>query len=394
MPSVFSSPNPILFGTGTSGLVGEKLKELGCTKVLVVFDRGIQASGVADRIIGIINDAGIATVSFSGVLADPPDWSVEEAGALGARENVDGVVGLGGGSSLDTAKAATMLITNPPPISQYYGREGVVTKPGKPLVVIPTTAGTGSETTPGGVITDTKNDIKTNIAGAGCKVTLGIVDPELTLGLPPSVTASTGMDALCHSAESYTSALSNSFCDLTAREGISLVGKYLVRAFENGSDLEAREGMMKAATLGGVSMSGPLCHLAHDIGKAMGGKYHVAHGNACASTLPQVLEAVAPAVPERVRYIAESFGAVIPEDAEPAAIGAAACVTMQNLMKRLKMPNMKELGLDKDEIVKVLPDIVYSMQMGLVKLFGMGTFPLPVSTELIADIISRAYDEN
>ena len=394
MPSVFSSPNPILFGTGTSKLVGEKLKEMGCSKALVVFDQGIQKSGVADKIISYIKEAGIETVSFSGVLADPPDWSVEEAGALGVKENVDAVVGLGGGSSLDTAKAATMLITNPPPIAQYYGREGVVTKPGKPLVVIPTTAGTGSETTPGGVITDTKNDIKTNIAGAGCRVTLGIVDPELTLGLPPSVTASTGMDALCHAAESYTSALSNSFCDLTGREAISLVGRYLVRAFENGGDLEAREGMMKAATLGGVSMSGPLCHLAHDIGKAMGAKYHVAHGNACASTLPQVLEAVAPAVPERVRYIVKSLGGEIPVGASPEAIGEAARKTVQNLLKKLKMPNMRELGLDKDDMTKTLPDTVYSMQMGLVKLFGQGTFPLPVSTELIAGIISRAYDEN
>ena len=394
MPSVFSSPNPILFGKGTSGLIGEKLKEFGCNKVLVIYDRGIQSSGIADRIISIIEGAGIKTVSFADVLADPPDWSVEAAGALGVSENVDGVVGLGGGSSLDTAKAATMLITNSPPISQYYGREGVVTKPGKPLIVLPTTAGTGSETTPGGVITDTKNDIKTNIAGAGCKVSLGIVDPELTLGLPPSVTASTGMDALCHAAESYTSALSNSFCDLTGREGIRLVGEYLVRAYENGNDLDAREGMMKAATLGGVSMSGPLCHLAHDIGKAMGGKYHVAHGNACASTLPQVLEYVAQAVPDRVRYIAESFGAVIPADASAEEIGIAARVTIQGLMRKLNMPNMRELGLDKDEIISTLPDVVYSMQMGLVKLFGQGTFPLPVSTDLIASIITRAYDEN
>ena len=394
MPSVFSSPNPILFGIGTSKLVGEKLKEMGCSKVLVVYDNGIKASGIADKIVSIINDSGIETVHYSGVLADPPDWSVEEAGAIGVREGIDGVVGLGGGSALDTAKGATLLQTNPPPISQYYGREGVVTKPGKPLIVMPTTAGTGSESTPGGVITDTKNGIKTNIAGAGCKVTLGIVDPELTLGLPPAITASTGMDALCHAAESYTSALSNSFCDLTGREAIRLVGKYLVRAFENGSDLEAREGMMKAATLGGMSMSGPLCHLAHDIGKAMGGSFHVAHGNACASCFPQVLETVAPAVPDRVRYIAEAFGAEIPDGATADEIGAAARATMQELYKKIKLPGLRELGLVKEELLSVLPDIVTSMQEGLTKLFGRGTCPVPVSKELISSIISRAYDEN
>ena len=394
MPSVFSSPNPVLFGVGTSKLTGGKLKELGCSKVLLVYDAGIKAAGLADKIDKIIKDSGVKTVHYSGVLADPPDWSVEEAGALGASESVDGVVGLGGGSALDTAKGAGLLQTNPPPISRYFGREGVVTKPGVPIVVIPTTAGTGSELTPGGVITDTKAGIKTNIAGAGCKVTLGIVDPELTLGLPPAVTASTGMDALCHAAESYTSALANSFCDLTGREAIRLVGKYLVRAFENGSDIAAREGMMKAASLGGMSMSGPLCHLAHDIGKAMGGKFHVPHGNGCASTLPQVLELVAAAVPDRVRYIAESFGAVIPEGASPGQIGEAARATIQSLMKKLKMPNMRELGLEKDELLAELPELVVSMQEGLVKLFGRGTFPLPVTKGLVETIISRAYDEN
>ena len=394
MPSVFSSPNPILFGVGTSKLTGEKLKELGCSKILLVYDAGIKAAGIADKMERIISEASVGIVHYSNVLADPPDWSVEEAGALGAAEGVNGVVGLGGGSALDTAKGAAMLQTNPPPISQYFGREGVVTKPSVPLVVIPTTAGTGSETTPGGVITDTKAGIKTNIAGVGCKVTLGIVDPELTLGLPPSVTASTGMDALCHAAESYTSALSNSFCDLTGREAIRLAGKYLVRAFENGADLEAREGMMKAATLGGMSMSGPLCHLAHDIGKAMGGKFHVAHGNGCASCLPQVLETVAPAVPDRVRYIAESFGASIPADASPEQIGKAAYTAIQGLMKKLRMPNMRELGLEKSSLLEALPELVVSMQEGLVNLFGRGTCPVPVTKELISSIIARAYDEN
>ena len=394
MPSIFSSPNPILFGTGTSKLTGEKLKQLGCTKVLLVYDAGIKAAGLVDRIDKIINDAGIGTVHYSGVLADPPDWSVEEAGALGAESKVDGVVGLGGGSALDTAKGAGLLQANPPPISKYFGREGVVTKPSVPIVVIPTTAGTGSESTPGGVISDTKAGIKTNIAGVGCKVSLGIVDPELTLGLPPSVTAATGMDALCHSAESYTSALSNSICDLTGREGIRLAGKYLVRAFENGADLEAREGMMKAATLGGMSMSGPFCHLAHDIGKAMGGRFHVAHGNGCASCLPQVMELVAPAYPDRVRYIAESFGAVIPADASPEEIGKSVYTTVRDLMERLKMPNMRELGLIKEDLLKELPGLVVSMQEGLAKLFGRGTFPFPVNAGLVSTIISRAYDEN
>lgn len=394
MESTFSSPNPVLFGVGTSKQTGEKLKEFGCKKVLVVYDKGIKASGIADKIIAIINEAGIGTVSFDSVLADPPDWSVEEAGALGVRENVDGVVGVGGGSSLDTAKAAKLLLTNPPPIHQYFGREGVVTKPSKPLIVIPTTAGTGSETTPGGVITDTKQNIKTNIAGTGCSVNLGIVDPELTLGLPPSITASTGMDALCHAIESYTSLRANSFSELTGRKAIMLVGKYLVRAYENGSDLEAREGMMLASTLGGISMSGPLCHLAHDIGKVLGAKFHIPHGNGCASCLPQVLAVIAPAVPEKVRYIAECFGMRIPEGASNEEIGKAAYDVIRDVMKKINLPNLKAFNVKLDELLEVVPEGVQMQQDGLVKLFGQGTSPVKATKELVAEIITRAYHEN
>lgn len=394
MQSVFSSPNPVLFGMGTSKLTGEKLRELGCTKVLLIFDKGIKATGIADRISEIINASGIDTVLFDGVLADPPDWSVEEAGALGVREGVDGVVGLGGGSSLDTAKAAKLLLTNPPPISRYFGREGVVTVPSKPLVLIPTTAGTGSETTPGGVITDTTNNIKTNIAGTGCKVDLGIIDPELTVWLPPSVTASTGMDALCHAVESYTSQMANSFCEVTGMEAIRLVGKYLVEACKNGTNIEAREGMMLAATLGGISMSGPLCHLAHDIGKVLGAKFHVPHGNGCASCLPQVLEVIAPAVPEKVRYVAEAFGAEIPADASADQIGKAAYDVIKKLMQRIKLPNLRSFGLSKEELLAVVPEGVQMQQEGLIKLFGRETSPVPATRGLVADIVSRAYDEN
>lgn len=398
MQSIFSSPNPLLFGVGTSKLLGEKLKEFGCNKVLVVYDMGIKKAGIADRILKIIEDAGIGTVCYDGVQADPPDWSVDEAGNLGIREKIDGVVGVGGGSSLDTAKGAKMLQTNPPPINQYFGREGVVTKQSVPLVVIPTTAGTGSECTPGGVITDTKINIKTNIAGVGCAVNLGIVDPELTVGLPPSVTASTGLDALCHAVESYTSRRANSFCELTGKEAFTLVGKYLVRAFENGADIEAREGMMLAATLGGISMSGPLCHLAHDIGKVLGGKYHIPHGNGCASCLPQVMQMAASVYPQKVAEITLALGGSVPESASPDEIGKVVYDTIRSLLRRLKTPSLRDYakinGFTKEDLLAFVPDGVFAMQQGLVKLFGEATSPVPATPELIADIVSRAYDEN
>ena len=391
MESIWNSPNPILFGIGTAKVVGDKLREFGCKKVLVVYDKGV--ASIADTVIGYIEATGIGAVRFADVLPDPPDWLVEQAGALGVSEGVDGVVGVGGGSSIDAAKAAKLLITNPPPIKQYYGREGVVTKPSVPLIVMPTTAGTGSEATPGGVITDTERGIKTNIAGTGCTVTLGIVDPELSVGMPPAITASTGMDALGHCIESYTSARANSLSAVVGREGIRLVGKYLVRAVENGNDMEAREGMMLASTLGGMAMSGALCHMAHDIGRSLGAKFGVPHGNGCAATLPQVLEAIAPLRTEQVRYFAECFGEDIPPGADAAAVGQAAHRAAQALVKRIKLPSLRELGLSLDELLEKVPDEVV-MQCEMAAKIGIVTPPLPVTKELIADIVTKAYNEN
>ncbi|MDR2358092.1 MAG: iron-containing alcohol dehydrogenase [Oscillospiraceae bacterium] len=393
MASIWSAPNPILFGFGAAAQTGAELIKLGCKKALVVFDKGVAAAGISARIIRILSHAGIQTVPFDGVLADPPDWSVEAAGALGASEKVDCVVGVGGGSSLDTAKGAKLLIANPPPLSRYYGREGVVTKPSVPLIAIPTTAGTGSECTPGGVITDTKRGIKTNIAGIGCAVTLGIVDPELTLGLPPSVTASTGMDALCHCAESLTSARANAVSAVTGREGIALVSKYLVRAVRDGSDRAAREGMMLASALGGISMSGALCHLSHDIGRSLGAKFHVPHGNGCAACLPQVLEAIAPVKAEQTRYFAESFGAALPPNAPPDEIGRAASDAARRLMKEISLPPLRELVPGLSGLLSVVPEEVV-MQCEMAAKNGIVTSPLPVTRELISDILTRAYEEN
>jgi alcohol dehydrogenase class IV len=394
MQSVFSSPNPILFGIGAAEETGNRLKGFGCTKVLVVYDKGIKSTGIADRIIGIIQAAGLETVSYDGVQADPPDWSVDEAGTLGIKENVNGVVGIGGGSSLDTAKGAKLLLTNPPPVNQYFGREGVVTKPSWPLIVIPTTAGTGSECTPGGVITDTRQNIKTNIAGVGCAVTLGIVDPELTVGLPPAITASTGLDVFGHAFESYTSNLANSLSEVVGREAIRLTGKYLVAAYRDGSNMEAREGMMLAATLGGMSMSGALCHIAHNIGRLLGSKFQIPHGVAGACCLPQVLEAIAPAVPEKVKYITEMIGFPLPADASVDEIKKAAYSAGMKLIHDLDLPNLKSYGLTKESILAVIPNGVMKQSENLIMLFGRSTSPIPESEALIADIISRAYDEN
>ena len=394
MPSVFQSSNPLLYGPGVSKLAGEKCKQLGMSKVLVVFDKGVKAAGLADKVLDSLKGEGIDYVCYDGVLADPPDWSCEEAGALGVAENVDGVVAVGGGSSIDTGKAAKALLTNPPPLSQYFGRGNLLDKPGKPLIVIPTTAGTGSEATPGGAITDSKNNIKTNVNGAGAAVTIALIDPEMTVGLPPAITASTGFDALCHAAESFTSQFANPYCEALGKEAITLVGKYLLRAFKNGSDMEAREGMMKASALGGVSMMGPMCHFPHDIGKVLGAKWHIPHGNACAMALPQTLEFIAPACPEKVKFIAEALGGVVAENATVEEIGKAAFDASQKLMKDVELPNLKSYGLTLEQMNPLIGEEVVKATGMAAKVFGGYFAPMPMTVENVSYLVTRAFNEN
>jgi alcohol dehydrogenase class IV len=267
MFSTWNSPNPVLYGSGSSKVVGEQLKKLGCKKVIVVFDKGVKSAGIADKILQYIKAAEIETVLYDGAVSDSPDYSINEAGALAVREAVDGVVAIGGGSSLDTGKGVDVLLSNPPPINQYFARPG--TPPNgdvshlKPLIVIPTTAGTGSEVTPGGACADTANNTKENFV---CPVTLGIIDPELTLGLPPAVTAMTAFDALCHAIEAFVSNQPNKFSELFARQAMTLIGKNLLAACDDGSNLEAREGLHLAATMASISILGPYCNIPHDIG--------------------------------------------------------------------------------------------------------------------------------
>ncbi|MDY6825578.1 MAG: iron-containing alcohol dehydrogenase [Bacillota bacterium] len=384
MPSVFSSPNAVLFGRGTTKETGERLKGLGCTRVMVVYDKGVEEAGIIKIILENIHSAGIETVSYGKVLPDPPDWSVDEAGILGVEEKVDGVVGIGGGSSLDTAKGVKVLLDNPPPINQYFGRFKGVKNTTRPLLLVPTTAGTGSEQTPGGTITDTKQNAKNVVEIIGRTVDLAIVDPELTVSLPPSVTAVTGMDALCHLSESFTSQWANRYCEAFSREGIPLVGRYLVRAFEEGSDLEAREGMMFAASLGGMSMLGPLCHLGHDIGRRLGANFNMPHGLSCSMCLPQVVEYIAPAVPEKVKFIAEALNASVPRGADPAEIGRMAGEAVKEIMKKIDLPNMRSLGLAKKDVLAVAPEI---FDLGLV------TAPLKPTVKDIENMLTRAYEE-
>ena len=383
MNSVFESPNPILFGCGKSALLGEKLTKLGYKKALVVYDKGVKDAGIVDKLLDNIKAAGIQTVLFDKVEADPPDYLVNEAGALGVAEKVDGIVGIGGGSSIDTAKGARVLLTNPPPINDYfvYLNVSVDESKLKPLVVIPTTAGTGSEGSPGGIITDTKKSLKSPIL---CSVSLAIIDPELTIGLPPGITASTGFDSFCHSVEVITSREPNRFSEIFAREAVALIAKYLPIACRDGSNIEAREAMSLAASLGGMALRGPQGGIPHDIGKFIGIRYHAPHGTAVGCLLAETMKFIAPVVPDKLRIVAESMGVTIREGASSDEIGEILCEAIRKFYKEVNMPPMRSFVTSKEDMLENI-DSLYK---------GASFTPKPLTRDDVADIVSNSYDFN
>jgi len=385
MQSVWSTPNKLLFGCGTARVVGEKMKELGCRKVLVVCDQGVKAAGIDNKIAGYINNAGIETVGYDRVVADPPDYSIDEAGAFAVAENVDGVVAVGGGSTMDTGKGATVLLTNPPPIRQYFllpeASPPVNMKPLKPIIVMPTTAGTGSEVTPGGVITDTESNIKRNIY---CPIGLGILDPELTLTMPPTLTAATAFDALAHAVEAMTSRTPNRFSEMMGKNAVTLISRYLPVAYRDGNNIEAREGLMLAASQAAMAILGPFCHSPHEIGLHLGATFHISHGISCSFLLGEALQFIAPVVPDKVRLVAECMGADVPESASPEEIGRIALDSVSKLKKEVSLPGLKSFVKSKEELLSVIP--------GIFQNFSFVFSPRPVTPEAVRDMLEKAYD--
>lgn len=383
MITSFSVFVPVLMGSGASLRTGLKVRELGCRKVLVIYDKGIEDAGIASPIVENLQNAGTETVCFDGVLPDPPDTMVEDAAAMARREGIDGIVAVGGGSSIDTAKAINVLISNEPPIRQYFGVQKKL-KPGVPMVFIPTTSGTGSEVTNMCVITCTSLEKKDSVVSPVCVGTLAILDPDLTLGMPPKLTASTGVDALAHAVESMTGGQANPLSDALAREAIGLIARWLPVAYRDGSNLEARENMLLASMYAGLAFTNALVHLGHSIAHTLGAHFHIPHGIACGVALPEVIEYAAKTEHKKVRMICECLGAEVEDDATPEEIGAVARDALRALIRSVGIPNLKELGIPLEDVLKLAPLVVADTGFALV--------PYRITAAKVAEMLRSAYD--
>jgi alcohol dehydrogenase class IV len=302
-----TAPN-ILFEPGATGKTAGLVAQFGAGRVLLVTDRGVRAAGLTKAAEESLSAAGIHLTIFEDVVADPPSHVIESAAELCRRENIDAVLSIGGGSALDTAKLVAYLAKTPDRLDDIYG-VGLAKGQRLPLLLAPTTAGTGSEVTPISIVT-TPTTEKKGVVSPCLLPDWAILDPLLTLGLPPAVTAATGIDAMVHAIESYTSAnRKNPLSDQLARQALSLLSSNIRTAYADGQNLEARSNMLFGSMLAGMAFANAPVAAVHALAYPIGAIFHVPHGLSNALVLNQVLRFN---LPQALELYAELAPLIVP----------------------------------------------------------------------------------
>lgn len=343
-------PRKIIFGLNALEKITEEAKNINGKKALLITDKNLEKAGLVKNVIQYLEKAGYSTEVFNEVEPEPKLDKSEEIRNIIDGKNFDLVIGFGGGSVLDTAKIASILATNPGKIEDYLGFD-LIKKPGLPKILIPTTAGTGSEITRVSVFS--KGNTKVAVYSDYLFADVAIIDPLLTISLPPHLTASTGFDALTHAIEAYISLSGNIFTDTISLKVIEIISKYLRRAYFNGNDIEARYYMSIAAALAGICIANAMVCLGHAIGLILGVKYHLPHGVSCALALPYIIEYNSIALGEKIYNIAKALG----EKAEGSLdeITIKVVNSIKKLMKDVGLPiSLKEI---KGASIKDIPEL-------------------------------------
>jgi len=339
------APRKILIGGGALTQLPEVLREFGLARPLVVTDPWMVSSGMIDRVLAPLADAGMTAKVFSDTVADPTD-TVVAAGVAALREgHFDCLIGFGGGSPMDTAKAMAILAAAAPgQAMRDFKVPARADRAALPVICVPTTAGTGSEATRFTVITDTERDEKMLIAGLGALPLAAVVDYELTFTVPPRITADTGIDSLTHALEAFVSARANPLSDLYARAAMPLIARNLRRAYADPQDSAARAAMMEGATLAGLAFSNSSVALVHGMSRPVGAHFHVPHGLSNAMLLPVVtafgLEAGAARYAEAARIMG-----LAPADAADSLAGERLLEELLALNRELGVPSPKAFGI-------------------------------------------------
>ena len=333
------------FGAGSRKVIAEEVAKRGYKKALIVTDKDLIKFGVADQVIAVLKDANIPYEIFDEVKPNPTVKNVKAGIAAFQAAGADFMIAIGGGSSMDTSKAIGIIINNPE-FSDVVSLEGVAnTKKSVPVIALPTTAGTAAEVTINYVITDEENVKKMVCVDPNDIPTLAIIDPELMLSMPRGLTASTGMDALTHAIEGLITLGAWEMSDMFETKAIEMIAKWLPKAVENPSDIEARDGMATAQYIAGMAFSNVGLGLVHGMAHPLGAYYDIPHGVANALLLPFVMEYNKEAAKAKYRTIAEAMGVDTSSMSDDEAADAAV-KAVKDLAIRVRIPqHLSEIGV-------------------------------------------------
>ncbi|PET15701.1 MULTISPECIES: iron-containing alcohol dehydrogenase [Bacillus] len=360
--SEFRMPKSVLYGRNSLEKLGEQSKKLG-KRAFIVTDTIMEKLGYVEKCIQQLNKKSITVSTYNKVDAEPTNIHVLEALSLCKEEKCDFIIGIGGGSCIDAAKAVAVLYTNGGEVEDYVQKDIEIENNPLPLIAIPTTSGTGSEVTSVAVITNKKTDVKMMMKHPSFIPKVAIIDPVLTSSLPTQITAATGIDALCHAIEAYISKVSQPLTDVLALSAIESIMKYLRIAYEDGRNMEAREAMMIASLQAGIAFSNASVTLVHGMSRPVGALFHVPHGISNAILLPTVLEFTKTSAMKRLAKIGRSLNKDLYSNSDE-EVADYTLGEIKKLCFDLRIPNLKEYGIDEIEfenaISKMASDAIES----------------------------------
>ena len=396
MLAVLRGPQQVLFGAGQRAALGRVTAALG-DHALVVTDARFGSTPEFTELVDLLEAAGVRVTTFTEVLPDVPVHQVGECAALASQVSPDVIVGMGGGSCIDLAKAVSVVLTHGGQPSDYYG-EMRVPGPVLPVVALPTTAGTGSEVTPVAVLTDPERTSKVGISSPFLIPHTALCDPELTVGCPPGLTASAGADALSHAVEAFTAVRrpvrpelatervfvgKNELTDTFALLGVRLIAGSLFRAWSEPTDMEAREAMMLGATAGGFALGTAGTAAAHAIQYPVGAVTHTPHGIGVGCLLPYVMEFNRPTRIPELATIAVAMGAS--PDASPEDLADEAIQRVADLLAAVEVPRtLADLGLPADRLR-------WTAEQALLAERLIANNPRPLDVDALEHIVRAAH---
>ncbi len=357
----FATTRSLICEPGASERLAQISRDLGIKHPLIVTDGGIAASGLLEPVVNNLKAAGLTVSVFSEVVADPPELVIEQALLAARAGGCDGVIGFGGGSAMDTAKLVALLVTGEQVLADVYG-VGNARGARLPLIQVPTTAGTGSEVTPIAIVT-TGATTKMGVVAPQLLPDVAVLDATLTVGLPAAVTAATGIDAMVHAIEAYTSKhRKNPYSDMLAREALRLLSANIETAVNNGSDLNARSNMLLGAMLAGQAFANAPVAAVHALAYPLGGIYHIPHGLSNALVLPHVMRFN---LPQAEKAYSELARCVLPGGTLVATKAANTLINwLANLSGELGLPTrLRDMDIPESAIARLATDAMLQQRL-------------------------------